>query len=78
MTPAGRLLLWRAGIAPHPVREALGTLIVTEAGVIGIATGEGLLVPREVQSESRKAMSWEEFLRGARLGAGARLTEVGA
>ena len=77
MTPAGRLLLWRAGMVPHPVREAPGTLIVTEPGVVGIATGEGVLVPREVQSESRKAMSWEEFLRGARLGAGARLTEVG-
>jgi len=32
----------------------------------------------EVQPESRKPMAWEEFLRGARLGPGAVITELGA
>jgi methionyl-tRNA formyltransferase len=41
-----------------------------------VATGEGLLLPVEVQPENRKAMSWEDFLRGARLGPGDRLTEI--
>ena len=47
-------------------------------GALCIATGEGLLLPIQVQPENRKAMAWEDFLRGARLGPGARITEIGA
>ena len=43
-----------------------------------IETGQGLLLPIEVQPENRKAVAWEDFLRGARLPQGARFTEVGA
>ena len=42
---------------------------------LAIATGDGLLLPLEVQPENRKAMPWADFLRGARLSAGARVTE---
>jgi hypothetical protein len=31
-------------------------------------------VPVEVQPENRRAMSWQDYLRGARLAPGARLT----
>jgi methionyl-tRNA formyltransferase len=37
---------------------------------LAVATGEGALVPLEVQAESRRAVGWDEFLRGARLAAG--------
>jgi hypothetical protein len=37
-----------------------------------------LLLPVLVQPENRKAMAWEDFLRGARLPPGARVTEIGA
>lgn len=47
-------------------------------GALCIATGKGLLLPTEVQPENRKAMAWEDFLRGARLPPGARATEIGA
>ncbi len=47
-------------------------------GALCIATGQGLLLPIEVQPENRKAMAWEDFLRGARLPPGARVTEIGA
>jgi methionyl-tRNA formyltransferase len=54
-----------------------GTLV--ESGpTLGIATGEGLLVPVQVQPENRKAMGWGDFLRGARLTAGTRVTEIHA
>ncbi len=43
---------------------------------VGIATGQGLLLPVQVQPENRKVMAWEDFLRGSRLAAGARLGEV--
>ncbi len=79
MAPGGRrLLLWRATVVPHPGSAPPGTLVPTGPGAIAIATGQGLLLPRLVQPESRRAMEWEDFLRGARLGPGARLAEVGA
>jgi methionyl-tRNA formyltransferase len=78
MTPAGRLLVWRAAAVPHASDAAPGTLVTTGPGAACIATGHGLLLPIEVQPENRKAMAWEDFLRGARLPPGARVTEVGA
>ena len=78
MTPAGRLLIWRAMAVPHASGAEPGTLVVSGPGALCVATGEGLLVPVQVQPENRKAMAWEDFLRGARLTAGARLTEIHA
>ena len=78
MTPAGRLLIWRAVAVPHAAWAEPGTLVVTGPGALCIATGEGLLLPVLVQPENRKAMTWEDFLRGARIGPGARVTEMGA
>ncbi len=68
MTPAGRLIVWRAAAVPHPGTAAPGTLVLSGPGATCVATGSGLLLPVEVQPESRKPMAWEEFLRGARLG----------
>ena len=78
MTPAGRLLIWRAVTIPHPTRAEPGTLVVSGPGAICVATGEGLLLPVQVQPENRKAVPWEDFLRGARLSPGARVLEIGA
>jgi hypothetical protein len=107
MTPAGRLLVWRATAIPVPALTASpGTLVPSPlplsplgrgqgeglkgeglkgeelkgegpkgAGALAIATAEGLLLPLEVQPENRKTVSWPDFLRGARLSAGARVSE---
>ena len=61
MTPAGRLLIWRATVVPHPTAAPPGTLVATGPGATAIATGENLLLPDLVQPESRKAMSWDGF-----------------
>jgi len=85
-TPAGRLLIWRARALPDPRSAEPGTLISlsppgrgqgegARAEGLAIVTGSGLLLPLEVQPENRKAMPWADFLRGARLQAGARVTE---
>jgi methionyl-tRNA formyltransferase len=78
VTPAGRLLIWRAAAVPHASDAAPGSLVRSGPGATCIATGEGLLLPIDVQPENRKAMAWEDFLRGARLPPGARVTEIGA
>ena len=80
MTPAGRLLIWRATALPHPESAPPGTL-VARAGAgpgdrVAIATGEGVLLPIEVQPDNRKVVSWPDFLRGSRLGPPARLEEL--
>jgi methionyl-tRNA formyltransferase len=107
ITPAGRLLIWRATAVAAPGVTALpGTLVPTPLPLspegrgqgeglrgeglrgeglegegpkgeraVAIATGDGLLVPLEVQPENRKAMPWADFLRGARLPVGARVGE---
>jgi methionyl-tRNA formyltransferase len=75
LTPAGRLLIWRATATPaRGLAAPAGTLVASERS-LAIATGDGLLVPLDVQPENRKAMTWADFLRGARLSAGARVTE---
>ena len=84
MTPTGRLLIWRASSLPDTVTASPGTLIPLssvgrgqgEGEGFAIATGDGLFLPLEVQPENRKAMSWADFLRGARLQPGARVGET--
>jgi len=44
------------------------------SGALAIATGDGLLLPREVQPENRRIMAWNAFLAGARMGPGARFS----
>jgi methionyl-tRNA formyltransferase len=78
MTPVGRLLIWRAAAVPHATRAEPGTLVASGPGALCIATGEGLLLPVQVQPENRKAMVWEDFLRGSRMGPGERITEISA
>jgi methionyl-tRNA formyltransferase len=71
--PAGPLRIWRARALEAPATAPPGTL-VTVGETLAVASGEGVVLPLEVQPESRRAVAWPEFLRGARLGAGARLT----
>jgi len=78
MTPAGRLLIWRAAAVPHSSEADPGTLVHSGPGATCIATGQGLLLPALVQPENRKAMEWGDFLRGARLPPGGRVTEIRA
>src|SRR5262245_22879468 len=66
----GRLGLWRARAMAG--RGEPGALILTD-GRLAVGTGAGLLEPLEVQPENRRPMSWDAYLRGARLGPGASL-----
>jgi methionyl-tRNA formyltransferase len=75
VTPAGRLLVWRATAVAAPGLTAPAGTLVSSDGGLAIATGDGLLLPLDVQPENRKTMRWADFLRGARLSAGVRVTE---
>lgn len=66
--PTGRLFIWRA-------RAVAGSgepgILTAAAGTLCVGTGAGLVRPIEVQPENRTVMSWDAFLRGARLKPGA-------
>jgi len=72
-TPRGPLTIWRARAVARAVDAAPGTLIAHEDG-LAVAAGDGAVLPVEVQPENRRRLAWPEYLRGARLTAGARLT----
>jgi methionyl-tRNA formyltransferase len=76
--PSGRLVLWRATVIEEPVTGEPGTLQTCGAGALAVATGDGLLLPVEVQPDNRASMRWADYLRGARLGPGSRLGEIAA
>ena len=71
-TPAGPLTIWRARALPGG-GDAPGTLVRHER-TLAIAAGEGVVLPVEVQPENRRRVAWAEYLRGARLEAGARVS----
>jgi methionyl-tRNA formyltransferase len=68
---AGRLSIWRARAAVCRGDEAPGTL-VRHGDELGVSTGDGVVIPLEVQPENRRSMSWSAYLSGARLAPGAR------
>jgi methionyl-tRNA formyltransferase len=70
VTPAGRLQVWRARVVPG--RGAPGVMTRAD-GQLAVGTGADLLLPVEVQPDNRRAMAWDDYLRGARLGPGAAL-----
>jgi methionyl-tRNA formyltransferase len=71
-TAAGPLRIWRARPLERAASAPPGTLVAA-GDTLGVAAGEGLVLPVDVQPESRRTITWPEFLRGARLAAGARL-----
>lgn len=70
-TPKGPLTIWRARTAA--VSGSPGTLVALD-GTLAVAAGEAGVVPVEVQPENRRAVGWDDYLRGARLVAGDRFT----
>ena len=70
--PAGPLTIWRATVAGSGATRTPGTLErPADGGEPAIAAADGWLRPTEVQPENRRAMSWADYLRGARLTPGA-------
>ena len=67
--------IWSAAVEAKPAagNAAPGTVTAADRNGIAVATGEGILVVRELQIEGSRRMSAEEFLRGRRLGVGVRL-----
>jgi len=69
----GNLQIWRASVVAEGTGQPAGTL-VRHGDQLAIATADGAMLPVEVQPENKRRMAWTEYLRGARLPAGARLS----
>ena len=74
--PDGRLRILRAIALDEAAAAEPGTLVRSASGVLALATGAGLLLPKKVQPENRRIIGWHDFLRGARLAPGARFTRA--
>jgi methionyl-tRNA formyltransferase len=73
MASTGRLTIWRARVGSGPsTPDHTAGVLVDGRGTLFIAAGVGAVEPLEVQPENRRTMSWSDYLRGARLGVGAR------
>ena len=70
--PHGKLRLWRAVVLGESSTSEPGTLVGSKSGALALATGAGLLLPLKVQPENRRIIAWHDFLRGVRMGPGAR------
>jgi methionyl-tRNA formyltransferase len=70
LTPSGMLTIWRAAVVPCPAAGPPGALLARHGG-LAVATGDAALLPLEVQPENRRPIAWPDYLRGARLAAGA-------
>lgn len=70
---AGKLRVWRATAVAIGQLGSPGTL-VPHGGDLAVATSDGAFLPVEVQPESKRRMSWAEYLRGTRLSAGAKFS----
>ena len=70
--PSGVLTIWRATALGDGRAHVPGTVERPAPGsdALAIATSNGWLQPIEVQPENRRAMSWSDYLKGARLAAG--------
>ena len=71
-TPAGRLVIHRASVAPAGRDDVPGSLVAQGDG-IALTTGDGRLVLEEVQLAGRRPLIGPEFLRGQRDLLGARV-----
>ena len=74
-TTVGPLRIWRARTLEARDPAAPGSLVVA-GETLAVTTGDGLVLPVDVQPESRRTVTWAEFLRGARLAPGARFTAL--
>ncbi|MGC3967950.1 MAG: methionyl-tRNA formyltransferase [Pirellulales bacterium] len=81
LRPAGdpmRLILTKVDVIDggHPAEP--GTVVNVEKDAIVVATGEGLIVIRELQPAGKRAMAAGEFLRGQQVKAGEKFGPIAA
>lgn len=74
---AGGLIIWHARAVGSGPLGPPGTL-VAHGGDLVITTGDGGLLPLEVQPQNRRRIAWADYLRGARLASGARFQQPAA
>jgi methionyl-tRNA formyltransferase len=72
--PAGRLTIWRARAVARETDGGTPGTLVEAGGSVVVVAGVGAVEPTLVQPESRRTVTWPEYLRGARIRAGDRLT----
>ncbi|MCS7185531.1 MAG: methionyl-tRNA formyltransferase [Armatimonadetes bacterium] len=59
-----RVKFWMAQVSDEQATLPPGTIVSVEKKSLGIATGNGLLLPTEIQTEGKKVLHVDEWLKG--------------
>ncbi|MFA0740178.1 MAG: hypothetical protein DFNUSKGM_000276 [Candidatus Fervidibacter sacchari] len=69
-----RVKFWRAEVVEGQSTEQPGTIVAVDKNQLLIATGEGLLMPTELQTEGKKSLPVSEWLKGTQPQVGERFS----
>jgi methionyl-tRNA formyltransferase len=69
-----RVKFWRAEVVEEQPTEQPGTIVAVDKNRLLIATGEGLLMPTELQTEGKRSLSVSEWLKGTQPQVGERFS----
>jgi len=69
-----RVKFWRAEVVEGQSTEQPGTIVAVDKNRLLIATGEGLLMPTELQTEGKKSLPVSEWLKGTQPQVGERFS----
>ncbi len=72
------LKIWRAEVKPGGDASKAGTVVESGKRSFGIQTGDGILIPLELQLEGKKRMETEAFLCGVHMEEGTKLGRTDA
>lgn len=65
-----RIEIWASGYKEEHIHEKPGTVVLLNEEGIGIATGKGILIIKELQVEGKKRINAKDFVHGYRLNEG--------
>lgn len=69
-----RVKFWKAQVVEGKTQEPPGTIVAVDKNKLLISTGDGLLMPTELQFEGKKALILGEWLKGAQPQLGERFS----
>ncbi len=73
-----QMKIWEASVDARRTDAAPGTIVQCDGSVIGVATGDGILLIRSLQMEGKKRMDAAAFLRGYALEEGSKFASARA
>lgn len=65
-----RVEIWESEVSSENGKENAGTVVLMDERGIGISTGQGILIAKELQAEGKKKIKAKDFVHGYRINEG--------